>query len=362
MQGRIRQRTNGYWLAIFEDGGGKEIERKSLRTKDRAKAERALKEELAELNAQHARPVITASGRKRLRRPAVELTAESTIGDIVPAYIDDREMAGKVSHMRMRDAWKALQAFFADRMPVEMEGHSGRRLSRAYAQLRARGGKRGYIAPRTIRKELQTLLTALRWHDKSRADHFVVEMPPLGPEERKRILLVEEYRALRNAAVTHPHTWLYINLAYFTAGRPAALLELIWDRVDFENRTIDLRVLSDHGNKGRAIIPMSNVLYDALSAAYKVRATNYVIEYAGKPVSSIRNSFATVVAKAGIGKVSLYILRRTAGSHMLDAGVSIKLVSQYLGHKNVATTERDYAFHSVVALRAGADALDRNVA
>jgi integrase len=84
-----------------------------------------------------------------------------------------------------------------------------------------------------------------------------------------------------------PHIKLFVVLTITTGGRTAAILELTWDRIDFEAGTIDLRTrevvdpLTKKVRKGRAIVPMSNEARAMLQDARQGALTNYVIEWSG---------------------------------------------------------------------------------
>jgi len=83
--------------------------------------------------------------------------------------------------------------------------------------------------------------------------------------------------------------------------------------VDFKRRQIHLR---DPNNKtcrkGRAVVPITNSLLAALQEARQSALTDYVIEWAGAPVKSIKKGIATTARNAGIDDVSPHIFRHTA--------------------------------------------------
>jgi integrase len=167
----------------------------------------------------------------------------------------------------------------------------------------------------------------------------------------------EEYRALRDAA-SEPHIRLFIILAYSTAGRASAVLELTWDRVDFRRGLAQLATMDDHGNKGRALVPMTDSLRTALEKAKEAALSDYVIEYAGRRVRSVRKGFQTACAKAGLADVSPHVLRHTAAVHMAEAGVPMSEIGQYLGHTSERVTFRVYARYSPDHLRRAASHLE----
>ncbi|TMV83752.1 hypothetical protein FGG78_22395, partial [Thioclava sp. BHET1] len=128
-----------------------------------------------------------------------------------------------------------------------------------------------------------------------------------------------------------------------TAGRVGAILDLTWDRVDMLRGQINLRADAEGPRKGRAIVPMNGLSRPALLAAEAASLSDYVIEWAGGPVKSIRKGFTRTVERAGLTDVTPHVLRHTAAVYMAEGGVPMQKISQYLGHSSTAVTERTYA-------------------
>ena len=57
---------------------------------------------------------------------------------------------------------------------------------------------------------------------------------------------------------------------------------------------------------------------------------------------NLRRALRRLCADAGLPALTLYDLRRTAGSLLVDAGVHLECVADLLGHSSVATTRRHY--------------------
>jgi integrase len=103
---------------------------------------------------------------------------------------------------------------------------------------------------------------------------------------------------------------------------------------------------------------MTNAARAALEAAHKGRQSEFVIEWAGRRVASVKRAFREACAKAGLEGVTPHVLRHTAAVWMIEAGASITEVSQYLGHTDTRVTYRVYARHSPEHLRNAAKALE----
>ena len=110
--------------------------------------------------------------------------------------------------------------------------------------------KRKTLSDWSIRRHLGILRSALMWKDKNTL--AVIELPPEGLPRDYYLSKDEFYKALDCADAYHIK--LFMVLALTTAGRMTALLELTWDRVDFDKGIIKLAT-GEHRIKGRATIP-----------------------------------------------------------------------------------------------------------
>lgn len=276
----------------------------------------------------------------------------SGVGEIMEAYIADRE-SQVVRHDRISDAWKALKPHFAHLRPDQIS----RETCREYAAARRRVTFRNRKLPiqdGTIIKELTVLRAGLRWHDKNTPAVF--EMPST-PAPKERHLSREEYGRLLDSARKTNHLFLFIVTALATAGRAEAVLELTWDRVNFQTGLIDLKKGTGR-RKGRATVPMTEGLKIVLRAASEAAMTPYVVEYAGGPVKSVKKAFGRACQEAGLGDVTPHVLRHTAAVWMAEAGHPMTEIAAYLGHSDSRVTERVYARFSPDYLRKAASALD----
>lgn len=129
-----------------------------------------------------------------------------------------------------------------------------------------------------------------------------------------------------------------------TGARVSAILDLTWQRVDFDKGLITLTDPEKTiQRKRRAVVPMNRMIRAALLEAREGALTDYVIEWGGQRVASIKKGLRTATAKAGLEGVSAHTLRHTAAVWMAEAGVPMSEISQYLGHGDSRVTERIYA-------------------
>ena len=161
-------------------------------------------------------------------------------------------------------------------------------------------------------------------------------------------------RSRRTAALKAPKPALDLQTI-----RSAALLGLTWDRCDFARGRIDLRdptISVPH--KGRAIVPMNDTVRAALLQARDGALSDFVVEWGGDRVSSVKRGLAAAAKRAGVDHVSPHMLRHTAAVHMAESEIGMEEIAQYLGHSDVETTRRVYARFSPTYLRNAAKTLE----
>ena len=222
------------------------------------------------------------------------------------------------------------------------------------------------ISHATIKREISVLKAALNFYA---ADHRGLELPriyDLGQvEPRTRWLTPEEVDKLLKAC-RHRHMYLYVLLAVGTAGRPEAILDLRWNDIDFAGGIIHLNAAGrEQTNKNRPTIRMSTTLQKALQAARLTAETDFVIEWAGYPINSIRTAFDTLVEDAALDRpheVTPKTLRHTAATWMAQDGVPLWDIAHYLGHGTTRMVERYYAHHHPDYQHKATSAIDARMA
>lgn len=318
----------GTWYAIWNDPGGA-TQRRSLRTKDRDEAERRL----IDLKVDMAAP------------------PGALVGDIVDAYLAEKK--GRITdHERLKYGWEKAKWHFAYLRPDQIT----REVCREYADERRKEGEEARGRPTsdgTILKEINIVRQALNW----RGVHGAVFEAPSQPPPRDRHLTRSEFAKLLKGCAT-PHMRLFMVLALSTAGRKSAILQLTWDRVDFDREQIRLGVVGERNRKGRALVPMTDRVKAELIEAKKAAVTPYVIEYAGDKVLNIKKGFAAAVKRAGLEDVTPHDLRHSAAVWMAEQGIPMDEIAQFLGHTDPRITFRVYARFSPQYLKKAATALE----
>ena len=254
-------------------------------------------------------------------------TRTPTVAEMWRAYVAD--LGDKPSGVSMRYAAKAVLQHFGSYRPEDVT----KALCQDYDRRRREAGR----AQGTVWTELGYLQSALNFGMKNAPKVW----RPSKPQSDKRILTRAEAIALIDAARS-PHTRLALILLLGTAARVGAVLDLKWDRVDFDRGTINLRLEDTATRKGRAIVPMNASTRAALQDARAAAISDYVIEWAGTRVNSVRKGVMSAVSAAKLGHVRIHDLRHTAAVTMLSSGVPLVKVAQVLGHSNTAVTFSTY--------------------
>jgi len=272
-----------------------------------------------------------------------------TVGKLMKAYM--ASIAEKPSHQRRQDAWKAMKHFWERTDPELIDVQ----MCRDYAAQRHAGAA-------TIRYELLQVSTALKWGRANRHISVTPEMwLPTAPERKVRHLTHEEFEEFF-AHVKAPHARLYVLLGLYTMARPAAILDLTWDRVDFARGLIDLNPAGRKQTvKRRPTIPIAADLLEPLKAAYEARQSSYVIEHGGTKVLSVKKAFKAASDRSGVS-VTPYTLRHTGAVWAAEAGVPMTEIAQYMGHDDDRTTQKHYSRFSPGYLSGVANAIKRRAA
>jgi integrase len=97
--------------------------------------------------------------------------------------------------------------------------------------------------------------------------------------------------------------------------------ELEWGDVDLTGKVVRLRPEMSKNKDGR-VLPLSAELLEIIERAKTHRRLNcqYVFHIDGEKIGDFKRSWATACKNAGVGKVLVHDLRRTAVRNMVRAG------------------------------------------
>jgi integrase len=358
----LQTNDKGVYYATWSEN--RRSKRKSMGTADRAVAE-----------ARFAQWILYGGHKAEVSE---EAKAELNVSELWAIYDEKHVQKATASPAAIEYAWKNLEPFFGKMRVGQIDQDD----VDAYERKRAAGAIGRPSKPSTVRKELVALRACLNWHaSPERGKRRVLELKDLPvytlPEEsdpRDRWLTTAEIdklmaaaRALHPGAARMSRGERFLRLALETAARKQAILDLTWDRVDFEIGVIDFAVPGRKQTKKRRItVPISATLMPQLKRMHAERINDRVMDHGGAVWSTVQS----IVLKAGLAPpqkigsgekpkstgISPHTFRHSAATHMARRGVPLYDIAGILGN-SLAMVEKVYAKHCPGRLRAAVNSI-----
>jgi len=156
--------------------------------------------------------------------------------------------------------------------------------------------------------------------------------------QRERILTEDEENRLFGTAPAHLKPILAVALN--TGMRRGEILNLKWKHVNLNKREIFIEK-SKSGNP--RTVDINSALFEELErlkSGSKTKEYVFINPRTGKPYTKLQRSFETARTNAQIKELRFHDLRHTFASRLIERGVDIIKVKEFLGHSTVRTTER----------------------
>jgi len=323
---RLEKSADGTWYVHWsEDGRSK---RQSLRTTDLQKAQSRFS---GWLDAKHVD----------------ESSDVPTVEFCWNLYMEDRRKNVKVISI-LEMAGRYLMPHFGKMRVHQITAED------IDSYMRKRNGSHALRSPAsdgTIRIELSKLRACLAFMQKKVTPltlrlsnkhvpyiHMPGEQPP-----RSRVVLADEQQRMLLAAKTPEGQRMtrlerFLWIAFETGARRQAILDLTWDRVNFEHGTINFL---PHGerqtNKRRPTAPISERLMPVLRRAYSERENEYVMDKR----DNIHGILDYFVNKHGFQGVTAHTIRHSVATQMAMAGVPMNAIAAILGD-SITTVMKNY--------------------
>jgi integrase len=362
-EGSIARRFDGLWEARITLAGGK---RKSLYAKTRQEAARKLAEAIRDKDK--GLPIATD-------RQTVEQYMQSWM-EVMRAKIRPRTWKRYEQHLRVH-ILPTLGSIILTKLTAQ-------HLQSLYATKLAEG-----LSQTTVRHMHMLLHKALdaavRLEVVQRNVSDLVDPPSMAHPEMG-VLSPEQARMLLTAAVGERFEALYV-LAVTTGLRLGELLALQWDAIDLEHNSLQVRSSLYHTGhefiftepktaKSRRRVQLPNVAAEALrkhregllaeclalGAAWQ---TDYDLVFPSTiggpmdPSHMVRREFARLLRKAGVPRIRFHDLRHTAATLLFAQGINPKVVSELLGHSDIAITLSLYGHVTPPMQKEAADTMDQ---
>lgn len=357
-EGSVRQRKDGRWEAIvtMRDGHRHSVYAKTQRAVLVARDE-AIRTRESGLPQASARLTVEQFLTRWLasRASTVRASTARRYGQLVRVHIVPR--IGRVPVTRLA--------------PAHLEG--------LYASMLSSGS-----APMTVRHVHALLHSALK--QAVRTDSAVRNVatmvdPPRSSRREMKTLSESETRVLLQAAAGEPLEALYA-LAVTTGMRQGELLGLRWSDVDLEQGRIHVQRSLQRTPSGPVLAETKTAasrrnvsLTQAAGIALRKHRARQVEERlragpgwhdddlvfaneVGRPLDAsnvVQRSFRHILRRSGVPRIRFHDLRHTAATLLLGRNIHPKVVSEQLGHAQIAITLDLYS-HVIPSMRSEAAA------
>ena len=213
--------------------------------------------------------------------------------------------------------------------------------------------KAGKEAPVEANRALETVRAAWRWAE---GEGLLPEGAPdstlfrggrharikrFREKSRDRWLRKEEVARLMEATNAHedPYVRAAIPLYLLTGLRKRELLDSRWEDVDLDRAEIRLRDTKSGGAQVR-LLPAPAV--EILRELPRMKGSPYVFPSPAdprKPRGDMKKPWDRIRKAADLEDITLHDLRRTAGSHMAQAGIPLQVIQEVLGQSHPGVTK-----------------------
>jgi site-specific recombinase XerD len=173
---------------------------------------------------------------------------------------------------------------------------------------------------------------------------FQIPLAP-APQRQPEILAREEVAALI-AAAKHAKARTFLMLAYGTGLRLSELCHLRVADIDSHSDRMCIRVVQGKGGKDR-YVPMSEDVLLLLREWWRLARPEQWLFFSHHDRTQALNPvnpqrwYQDARAQAGITKQGgIHTLRHCYATHLLEAGLDLYSLQQWLGHSHISTTTR----------------------
>jgi integrase len=216
-------------------------------------------------------------------------------------------------------------------------------------RLKAKNKNGGTIKRTTVHRELSDIRAVLNWAAKRRYIAFNplkdYEMPKRDDDDTIHYPTAAEIAGiLRHAPEQLSRA---VKISYYTGLRPGRreLFSMQWCNIDFDAATITVKSAKKGGKYKFREVPIHPDFLAELRTWYLKDGApdGYIVHYRGRPVKSLKKSFAAAKRKAKIKRrLRLYDIRHCFASLLLKHHADLKSTSELLGHSRPDTTMKFY--------------------
>ena len=353
MNGSIRQRSKGTWQLRYDappDGTGKRRFVSETVRGNKKDAERVLRERLASIE-----------------NGGYVAKDKETVAQYMQRWL--QTYAATNTTIRTQEGYKGnVDRYIVPSIGgIVLQNLTGRHIQTMYGQMLDRG-----LSARTALHVHRVLREALghgvKWGILTR--NVADATTPPRPDNRQADMWDAETIDQFLVAAEGGRFRSVYHLAVLTGMRRSELAGLKWDHVDLVNGRLSViatlqRIIGQGLVAGQPKTPRSRrsiaLASDAIELLHSLRGrqieqrldfgelwmnSGYVFtQEGGKPINppSVSKDFASIVRKAELPHLTFHGLRHAHATLALTAGINPKIVSERLGHSNIAVTMDTYS-------------------
>jgi integrase len=169
-------------------------------------------------------------------------------------------------------------------------------------------------------------------------------------KSRDRFLQPDELARLFTALSTKKGSDIcdFVLLSLFSGARSGDVLSMRWENVVLATSTWHV----PDPKSGHAYdVPLVPEAVEILEARNKNTPWVFPGHRRGRHLTNLKRPWKKLLAEAKLNNLRVHDLRRTHGSWLAGAGVSLLTISKSLGHASTAMTERAYAHINISTVR-----------
>ncbi|MDQ2861755.1 MAG: site-specific integrase, partial [Pseudomonadota bacterium] len=222
----------------------------------------------------------------------------------------------------------------------------------------------------TVNRELATLKHMLRDAVKAKDLKAIPCTFAMLPEPKGRTIVLSETEAdaLMAGAIgdQDPDTWLFVAFGLNTAMRHREILRARFDEIDWDRGRLHIGKAKAGGREQ----PLTPALVAMLKGEREQRAdkTGFIFQPRGPDSHgegwrrNMQRSFRRAVVRAGLDprRITPHVMRHTAITRLVQAGIDLPTIQRISGHKTLSMVLR-YAHVSGAHVDAAMAALDRTL-
>lgn len=274
--------------------------------------------------------------------------SHATFAELAPEYVKRLdEIGGKNMKAKRQHVAKQLVPFFGS--------YRADRITAALVQDYTRSRLATGLKQATVNRELATLSHLLR--RMAKWGWIKPEAIPdieKGQEPRKPIVVLSEQdaQALMKAAIADQddRLWLFVAFGLNTAMRHGEILTVRYERINFEAR----RIFIPKAKAGEREQPITPALVAMIKRQQEADGKDATWLFPSSSVrakqphrSNMAKAFLRAVIRAGLSpdKVTPHVMRHTAITRLVKAGVDLPTIQRISGHKTLAMVLRYVHIH-----------------